>query len=185
MFLLTLGHWGDPRSGLTPKWGFGLAMLPVGALSSRILGTRRFQNRHFGRISSTLYFTLFQTLGGHASARRVSHEPCFRQAHKLPPSKTQTSPKTSLCRNLLLTQIPHASAPTFVGSETLGRGEGWPPVPKGTSQKACLEIPEFKSYPLTQKHYEDHSLRVKARDFSTSKGNNELNSEERGIHPTS
>ena len=28
-----------------------------------------------------LSFTVFQNLGGHASARRVSHEPCFRQAH--------------------------------------------------------------------------------------------------------
>ena len=26
-------------------------------------------------------FTVFQSLGGQASARRVSHEPCFRQAH--------------------------------------------------------------------------------------------------------
>ena len=43
-----------------------------------ILGARRFQNRHFRRISSTL---VFQSLGGHASAKRVSHKPCFRQAH--------------------------------------------------------------------------------------------------------
>ena len=36
--------------------------------------------------SSTLHcnlhnFTVFQSLGGHASASRVSHEPCFCQAH--------------------------------------------------------------------------------------------------------
>ena len=51
------------------------------ASTRRILGARCFQNGHFGRISSTLYFTVFQSLGGHASARRVSHEPCFCQAH--------------------------------------------------------------------------------------------------------
>ena len=46
----------------------------------RILGTRCFQNGHFGRISSTLYFTMLQCLGvSHASAKRVPHEPCFRQ----------------------------------------------------------------------------------------------------------
>ena len=36
---------------------------------------------HFGRISSTLCFTVSQSLAGHASARRVPREPCFRQAH--------------------------------------------------------------------------------------------------------
>ena len=51
------------------------------ASTKRILGARCFQNGHFGRIFSTLYFTVFQSLGGHASARRVSHEPCFCQAH--------------------------------------------------------------------------------------------------------
>ena len=45
------------------------------------MGARCFQNGHFGRISSTLYFTVFRSFGGHASARRVSLEPCFRQAH--------------------------------------------------------------------------------------------------------
>ena len=34
----------------------------------------------FGRISATLYLTVFQSLAGHASAKRVSHEPRFRQA---------------------------------------------------------------------------------------------------------
>ena len=68
---------------MTPKWGFGVAMLPVGALCfyQAHFGRTCFQNSHFGRISSTLYFTVFRSLGGHASARRVSHEPCFRQAH--------------------------------------------------------------------------------------------------------
>ena len=56
--------------------GRRIVLLP-GAFS----GARCFQNGHFGRIFSTLYFTVFQSLGGHASARRVSHEPCFRQAH--------------------------------------------------------------------------------------------------------
>ena len=45
------------------------------------MGARCFQNGHFGRISSTLYSTVFRSFGGHASARRVSLEPCFRQAH--------------------------------------------------------------------------------------------------------
>ena len=62
---------------MTPEWGFGVAMLPVGALCFYprcILGARCFQNHgHFGRISSTLFSTVFQDLGGHASARRVSH----------------------------------------------------------------------------------------------------------------
>ena len=51
------------------------------ASARRTLGARFFQNGHFGRISSTLYFTVLQNLGGHASTRCVSHEPCFRQAH--------------------------------------------------------------------------------------------------------
>ena len=43
------------------------------------VGSQGFQHGPFGRISSTLHFTVFQSLGGHASARRVLHEPCFRQ----------------------------------------------------------------------------------------------------------
>ena len=68
---------------MTPRWGFGVAMLPVGALCfyQAHFGRTCFQNGHFGRISSTQYFTVFRSLGGHASARRVSQEPCFRQAH--------------------------------------------------------------------------------------------------------
>ena len=52
------------------------------ASTRRILGARCFHNGHFiRRISSTLYFPLFESLGGRPSAKRVSHEPCFRQAH--------------------------------------------------------------------------------------------------------
>ena len=73
----------DPGSGMTPKWGFGVAMLPVGAL--------RFYQAHFGRTvlpkwplwAHLFYsvFIVFQSLGGHASARRLSRDPCFCQAH--------------------------------------------------------------------------------------------------------
>ena len=74
------------------KWdysqvGFGLAMLPVGALcfTRRILDARCFQNGHFGHISSTLsFYNVFQSLGGHASAgcfNTCRTKQCFRQAH--------------------------------------------------------------------------------------------------------
>ena len=63
--------------------GFGVAMLLVGALC--------FYKAHFGRtvlpkwlLWAHLFcseFTVFHSSGGHASARRVSHEPCFCQAH--------------------------------------------------------------------------------------------------------
>ena len=88
-----------------PKWGFGVAMLPVGALCfyQAHFGRGCFQNAHFGRISSTLYFTVF--LGGHASARRVSHEPCFRQAHGFSCG--------GFCASSLCPQIPHVPTPTF------------------------------------------------------------------------
>ena len=68
---------------MTPKWGFGVACFWWSHCAStrRILGARCFRNGHFRRMSSTLSFTVFQTLGGHASARRMSHKPCFRQAH--------------------------------------------------------------------------------------------------------
>ena len=51
-------------------------------LPRRILGARCFQNGHFGAhlFYSVLFFSV-QSLGGHASAKRVSHELCFRQAH--------------------------------------------------------------------------------------------------------
>ena len=48
-------------------------MPPVGALC--------FYQAHFGRTSSTLCLTMFHSLGGHASARRVSHKLCFCLAH--------------------------------------------------------------------------------------------------------
>ena len=51
------------------------------ASTRRILGARCFQNGHFGHISSSLYFTVFESLEGHAAARRVLHKPCFSQAH--------------------------------------------------------------------------------------------------------
>ena len=86
---------------MTPKWGFGVAMLPVGALC--------FYQAHFGRtvlpkwplwrISSTPYFTVSQSLAGHASARGVSHELLRAGAFALPPCP----------------QIPHAPAPTLGG----------------------------------------------------------------------
>ena len=61
------------RRGMTPKWGFGVAMLLVGALCfyQAHFGRTVLPNR-FGRISSTLYVTVFQSLGGHTSARRVA-----------------------------------------------------------------------------------------------------------------
>ena len=84
-------QWGGALPLVRPKkWGHS----QVGFRGSNASGGRivllpgafwahgaSFQNGHFGRISSTLYFTVFQSLGGHASAGRVSHEPCFRQAH--------------------------------------------------------------------------------------------------------
>ena len=81
---LTRNLW-DPGSGMTPKWGFGVAVLPVGAscFYRAHWAHGAFQHGHFGRISSTLYFTVFRSLGGHTSARRVSHQPCCRQAHCL------------------------------------------------------------------------------------------------------
>ena len=42
------------------------------------MGARCSQNGHFGRFASPLWFL---NLAGHASASRVSHERCFRQAH--------------------------------------------------------------------------------------------------------
>ena len=46
------------------KWGFGIAMLPVGALYI-------YYQAHIGRISSTRYCTVFQSLVRHASVRRI------------------------------------------------------------------------------------------------------------------
>ena len=70
---------------MCPKWGLGVAMLPMGALY--------FYQTHVGCAvlpkwpiwahleTSALYFAIFQSLGGHASAKRTSHKTCFRQAH--------------------------------------------------------------------------------------------------------
>ena len=70
--------WGDSQVGFRGRNASGgrIVLLP-GAFWAH----GAFQNGHFGRISSTLYFTVFRSFGGHASARRVSLEPCFRQAH--------------------------------------------------------------------------------------------------------
>ena len=56
-----------------------------------MLRARCFQHGHFGRTSSTLYLTLFQSLGRHASARRI------------------VSCK-GLCVSSLCPQIPHVPA---------------------------------------------------------------------------
>ena len=62
----------DPRSGMTPKWGFGVAMLPVGALC--------FYQAHFGRtvlpkwpLWAHLFYSVFYSV---SELRRA----CFRQA---------------------------------------------------------------------------------------------------------
>ena len=62
----------DPRSGVTPKWDFGVAMLPVGALC--------FYQAHFGRTVllkwpfwAHLFFSVFYSV---SELRRA----CFRQA---------------------------------------------------------------------------------------------------------
>ena len=62
-------------------------------------------------LGATLYFTAFQSLGGHASARRVLHEPCFRQAHCFVQGPLRF---ISLCP-----QIPVVPAPTFGASRFL------------------------------------------------------------------
>ena len=62
----------DPRSGSTPKWGFGVAMLPVGALC--------FYQAHFGRTVlpkwpfwAHLFYSVFYSISEFGRA-------CFRQA---------------------------------------------------------------------------------------------------------
>ena len=72
----------DPRSGMTPKWGFGVAMLAVGALC--------FYQVHFGRtvlpkwlLWAHLFYSVFYSV---SELRRA----CIRQARVaravLPPS---------------------------------------------------------------------------------------------------
>ena len=82
-----------------------------------MLGARCFQNGHFGRIWSTLYFTVYQSLEGHTSARHVWHKPCFRQAHRF-----MQGP---------LRFLPVPSNPTSARSHTWGfrvwEGEGLEP----------------------------------------------------------
>ena len=66
---------------MSSEWGFGVAMLPAGALY--------FYQAHAVRtvlplanLGATLCFTAcLQSLGGHAPAKRASHKPYFRQAH--------------------------------------------------------------------------------------------------------
>ena len=101
----------DPRSGTTPECGCGAAMLVVGVFCLHQAHFRRTMllNGHFGRISSTLYFTVFQSLGGHASVRHVSHKPCFRQAHCF------MHGRFSLCP-----QFPHAHIWSFPITPTNG-----------------------------------------------------------------
>ena len=92
----------DPRSGVTPKWGFGVAMLPVGALC--------FCQSHFGRtvlpkwpLWAHLFYTVFYSI---SELRRT----CFRQARVarpvLPPGALfratafalpPSAPKPQLC----------------------------------------------------------------------------------------
>ena len=64
-------HW-SARSGRTPKWGFGVAMLPVGALC--------FYQAHFGRTVlpkwpfwAHLFYSVFYSVSEFGRA-------CFRQA---------------------------------------------------------------------------------------------------------
>ena len=64
---------GDPRSGMTPKWGFGVAMLLVGALLC-------FSQAHFGHTMLPkwpLWAHLFYSVFYSASELRRA---CFRQA---------------------------------------------------------------------------------------------------------
>ena len=63
---------GDPRSGVTPKWDFGVAMLPVGALC--------FYQAHFGRTVLPKWpfwkHLVYSVVYSFSELRRA----CFRQA---------------------------------------------------------------------------------------------------------
>ena len=104
---------------MSPKWGFRVAMLPVGALCFYQAHFRRmgFQNGHFGRISFTLYFTVFRNLGRHASARRMSHKPCFRQAHRFMqgPLRFLPVPSNPTCARSHIWGFPRDMVVGFVG----------------------------------------------------------------------
>ena len=96
----------DPRSGMTPKWGFGVAMLPVDALC--------FYQVQFG-------CTMLKTAILGASLLLIILQ-CFRASQgMLPPGACRTSRASAkrivLCRggctSSLCPQIPHVPAPTF------------------------------------------------------------------------
>ena len=70
------GKWDDPQVGFQGSNApalcfyqayFGRTVLPKWPL--------------WAHLFYSVYFTAFQSSGGHASARRVSHKPCFCQAH--------------------------------------------------------------------------------------------------------
>ena len=101
---------------MTPKWGFRVAMRPVGALC--------FYQAHFGRTvlpKWPLWVYLFYSVFYSVSELRIA---CFRQAHVagavLPPGalfRTRAFALPPLCP-----QFPHVPASTFWGfRELLGR----------------------------------------------------------------
>ena len=114
------------RGGMTPKWGFGFAMLPVGALCF-------FYQVHFGRtvlpkwpLWVQLFHSVFYSVSELRRAcfrRRVSHEPCFHQA-------------PCFVQGPLCPQIPHVPAPTFGGF----RSDGSQRIPLLRCELRCLEI---------------------------------------------
>ena len=90
---------------MTPKCGFGVALLPVGALCFYQAHFRCFQDGHFGRISSSVYFTVFQSLGGG----------CFHQARV---TQAVILPSASFHGRAFalppcVPPNPHAPTPTF------------------------------------------------------------------------
>ena len=99
---------------MIPKWDFGFAMRPVGALC--------FYQAHFGRtvlpkwpLWAHLFYSVFYNV---SELRRA----CFRQARVaravLPPGALFLSCK-GLRASSLCPQIPHAPAPTFGGFQFL------------------------------------------------------------------
>ena len=97
--------WDDSQVGFQDSnvSGGRIVFLPGGG---RILGARCFQNGQFGRISSTLSFTVSQGLGGHASGGACR-------------SSRASARCIVLCRGLCASspppQIPRAPAPTLGG----------------------------------------------------------------------
>ena len=90
---------------MLPPSGGRIVLLPA-AFWAHVL-----PNGHFGRISSTLYLTVLRSLGGHASARRVSHKPCFRQVHCFVQGPLRFLP---VLPNLIPTKLP-GIIPGFLG----------------------------------------------------------------------